>query len=36
MKELLLARAKFKNVKILDTAGVSSMYANEGGVIIAI
>lgn len=36
MKELLLARAKFKNVKILDTAGVSSMYANEGGVIVAI
>ena len=36
MKELLLARAKFKNVKLLDTAGVSSMYANEGGVIIAI
>lgn len=36
MKELLLTRAKFKNVKILDTAGVSSMYANEGGVIVAI
>lgn len=36
MKDLLLARAKFKNVKILDTAGVSSMYANEGGVIVAI
>lgn len=36
MKELLLARAKFKNVQILDTAGVSSMYANEGGVIVAI
>lgn len=36
MKELLLARAKFKNVQILDTAGVSSMYTNEGGVIVAI
>lgn len=36
MKELLLARAKFKNIQILDTAGVSSMYANEGGVIVAI
>lgn len=36
MKDLLLARAKFRNVKILDTAGVSSMYANEGGVIVAI
>ncbi len=36
VKELLLARAKFKDVKILDTAGVSSMYANDGGVIVAI
>lgn len=36
VKELLLARAKFKDVKILDTAGVSTMYANDGGVIVAI
>ena len=36
MKNLLLMRAKFKDVKILDTAGVSSMYANDGGVIVAI
>lgn len=36
MKDLLLARSKFKDVKILDTAGVSSMYANDGGVIVAI
>lgn len=36
VKELLLARSKFKDVKILDTAGVSSMYANDGGVIVAI
>lgn len=36
IKELLLARAKFKDVKILNTAGVSSMYANDGGVIVAI
>lgn len=36
IKKLLLARTKFKEVKILDTAGVSSMYANEGGVIVAI
>lgn len=35
-KKLLLARSKFKDVKILDTAGVSSMYANDGGVIVAI
>ena len=36
IKKMLLARTKFKEVKILNTAGVSSMYANEGGVIIAI
>ena len=36
VKDLLLARGKFKNVRILDTAGVSSMYANEGGVIVAV
>lgn len=36
IKELLLARTKFKDVKILDTAGVSSMYANDGGVIVAV
>ena len=36
VKDLLLARGKFKNVEILDTAGVSSMYANEGGVIVAV
>ena len=36
VKKILLARTKFKEVKILNTAGVSSMYANEGGVIIAI
>lgn len=36
VKKLLLARSKFKNIKILDTAGVSSMYANDGGIIVAI
>lgn len=36
VKELLLARSAFKDVKILDTAGVSSMYANDGGVIVAV
>lgn len=36
VKDLLLARTKFKDVKILDTAGVSSMYANDGGVIVAV
>lgn len=36
VKNLLLARSKFKEIKILDTAGVSSMYANDGGVIVAV
>lgn len=36
VKRLLLARSGFKDVKILNTAGVSSMYANDGGVIVAI
>ena len=36
VKDLLLARSKFKDVKVLDTAGVSTMYANDGGVIVAI
>lgn len=36
IKSLLLKRSRFLKVKILDTAGVSSMYANDGGVIVAI
>lgn len=36
VKELLLARSKFIDVKILDMAGVSSLYANDGGVIVTI
>lgn len=34
MKELLLKKASFKDIIILDTAGVSSMYANDGGIIV--
>lgn len=34
VKRLLLARAQFKRVIILNTRGVSSMYANDGGVIV--
>ena len=36
VKSLLLARSKFREVRILNTAGVSSMYANDGGVIVAV
>jgi hypothetical protein len=34
VKELLQSRTRVKEIVILDTAGVSSMYANDGGVII--
>ena len=33
-KEQILAKVKFKDVLIMDTAGISSMYANDGGVIV--
>ena len=36
VKNLLMKRCAFKSIKILDTAGISSMYANDGGIIIAI
>ncbi len=36
LKEKLESLAKFKKIVILNTAGVSSMYANDGGVIIAV
>lgn len=36
VKTMILAKADFKEVIILDTAGISSMYANDGGVIVAV
>lgn len=36
VKEKIEKLAKFKQIIVLDTAGVSSMYANDGGVIIAV
>ena len=33
LKDALMKKRTFKDVIILDTAGVSSMYANDGGVI---
>jgi fatty acid-binding protein DegV len=36
VKEELQKRLKVKDVIILNAAGVSSMYANDGGIIIAI
>lgn len=36
VKEALLSRMKVRDVVLLDTAGVSSMYANDGGIIVVI
>ena len=36
VKDQILAKVKFKDVLIMDTAGISSMYANDGGVIVAV
>ena len=36
MRTLMEKRASYKNVVILDTAGVSSMYANDGGIIVTL
>ena len=36
MRTLMEKRASYKNVLIMDTAGVSSMYANDGGIIVTL
>lgn len=36
VRDMLLAKADFKDVIILDTAGISSMYASDGGVIVVV
>ena len=36
VRTLMEKRASYKNVVILDTAGISSMYANDGGVIVTL
>lgn len=36
IKQQLLAKAEFKEVIIIDTAGISSMYASDGGVIMVV
>ncbi len=35
-KEMLLAKVEFSETIILETAGISSMYANDGGIIVAV
>lgn len=34
VKEQIESKVKFKNILIMDTAGLSSLYANDGGVIV--
>ena len=36
VRELIEKASTFKKILIVDTAGVSSMYANDGGVILAV
>jgi len=36
VKELFLSRARYKAVYINDTSGLSSLYANDGGIIVAL
>lgn len=36
VKELLLEIMNFKDVLILDTAGINTMYANDGGIIVTV
>lgn len=36
VKQEFLAKAKFKNVTIMDTRGISSLYASDGGIIITL
>ena len=36
VRTLMEKRASYKNVVILDTAGISSMYANDGGIIVTL
>jgi DegV family protein with EDD domain len=36
LKELILAKMSFLDTIIMDTAGISSMYANSGGVIVTV
>ena len=36
VKDMLLEKMNFKDVIVLDTAGISSMYAADGGVIVVV
>ncbi|MCR4587779.1 MAG: DegV family protein [Lachnospiraceae bacterium] len=36
VKDMLLKKAKFAAIEIFDTAGVSTVYANDGGIIVTV
>ncbi len=36
MRKLMEKRASYRNIVVMDTAGISSMYANDGGVIVTL
>ncbi len=36
VRDLILQKAKFTAVRIMDTAGISSLYASDGGVIVTV
>lgn len=36
VKEAIMERMKLKDILIVDTAGISSMYANDGGIIVVV
>ena len=36
VRELLVRKVKCKGIEITETAGISSMYANDGGIIVAV
>lgn len=36
VKQMLISKASFKGVVVLDTAGISSMYASDGGIIVVV
>lgn len=36
VKSLLLEKCSFKEVVVVDTAGIATMYANDGGIVVAV
>ena len=36
VKHMLESKAEFKDIIVLDTRGISSMYASDGGIIVVV